>query len=80
MAVTEPNKLIIYDSFVECYTRQRSLLLSARVKTLGKVDMWQNYVHSGTKIASLPSVCAMTLGKEVKILCILGCICRVPEL
>ena len=39
-------------------------MLSVRVKTLGKVYTWQNSVHSGTKIASLPSVCAMTLGKE----------------
>ena len=44
-------------------------LPSVRVKTLGKVYTWQNSVHSGTKIASLPSVCAMTLGKEAKILC-----------
>ena len=35
-------------------------------------------MHSGTKMASLPSVCAMTLGKEAKILCILGRVCRVP--
>ena len=53
-------------------------LSSARVKTLGKVDTWQNSVHSGTKMPSLPSVCAMTLGKEAKILCILGRVCRVP--
>ena len=78
VAVTEPNKLIICGSFAECNTRQRGLLLSVRVKTLGKVYTWQNSVHSGTKIASLPSVCAMTLGKETKILCILGHVCRVP--
>ena len=64
----------------ECYTWQRGILLSARVKTLGKVDTWQNFVHSRTKMASLSSVCAMTLGKEAKILCILGLkwlLCRV---
>ena len=80
VAVTEPNKLIICGSFAECNTRQRGLLLSARVKTLGKVYTWQNSVHSGTKMASLPSVCAMTLGKQAKILCILGLkwlLCRV---
>ena len=80
MTMTEPNKLIICGSFAECYTRQKSLLSSARVKTLGKVDTWQNYVHSGTKMTSLSSVYAMTLGKEAKILCILGRVCRVPEL
>ena len=80
LAVTKPNKMIICGSFAECYTRQRSLLPSARVKTLGKVDTWQNFVHFGTKMTSLPSVCAMTLGKELKILCILGRVCRVLEL
>ena len=80
VAVTEPNKLIIYDSFAECYTRQRGLLPSARVKTLGKVYTWQNVVRSGIKMASLPSVCAMTFGKEAKILCILGRVCRVPRM
>ena len=78
VAVTEPNKLIICGSFAECNTRQRGLLASARVKTLGKVYTWQNSVHFGTKMASLPNVCAMTLGKEAKILCILGRVCRVP--
>ena len=53
-------------------------LSSARVKTLGKVDTWQNSVHSRSKMASLLSVCDMTLGKEAKILCILGHVCRVP--
>ena len=80
VAVTEHNKLIICGSFAECNTRQRGLLPSTRVKTLGKVYTWQNSVHSGTKIASLPSVCAMTLGKEAKILCILGRVCRVPAI
>ena len=36
VAVTEPNKLIICGSFAECNTRQRGLLPSSRVKTLGK--------------------------------------------
>ena len=36
VAATEPNKLIIYGSFAECNTRQRGLLPSSRVKTLGK--------------------------------------------
>ena len=67
VVVTEPNKLIICGSFAECCTQQRGLLPSARVKTLGKVYTWQNSVHSGTKMASLPSVCAMTLGKEANI-------------
>ena len=55
-------------------------LPSARVKIFGKVYMWQNSVHSGTKMASLPSVCAMTLGKDAKILCILGRVCGVPSI
>ena len=78
VAVTKPNKLIICGSFAECNTRKRGLLPSARVKTLDKVYTWQNSVHSGTKMTSLPSVYAMTLDKEAKILCILGCVCRVP--
>ena len=32
-----------------------------------KRDTWQKSVHSGTKMASLPSVCAVTLGKEANI-------------
>ena len=77
VAVTEPNKLIICGSFVECYTRQKGYLSSAIKNTLSKVDTWQNSMHFGTKMAFLPSVCAMTLDKEAKILCILGCVCRV---
>ena len=80
VAVTESNKLIICGSFAECYTWQKGYLSSAMKNTLGKVDTWQNSVHSGTKMPSLPSVCAMTLGKEAKILCILGLkwlLCRV---
>ena len=80
VVVTEPNKLIICGSFAECNTRQRGLLASARVKTLGKVYTWQNSVHFGTKMASLPSVCAMKLGKEAKIPCILGRVCRVRRM
>ena len=56
VVVTEPNKLIICGSFAEYNTRQRGLLPSARVKTLGKVDTWQNSVYSKTKMASLTSV------------------------
>ena len=37
---------------------------SAKVKTLGKTDTWPKSVYSGTKMASLPSVCAVTLDKE----------------
>ena len=78
VAVIEPNKLIICGSFAECNTKQRGLLPSARLKTLGKVYTWQNSVHSGTKMASLPSVCAVTLDKEAKICNILGAsLCRV---
>ena len=53
--------------FAECYTRQRGILPSARVKTLGKEDTWPKYVHSETKMASLPSVCVVTLDKEANI-------------
>ena len=64
MAVTEPNKLVMCGSFAECYTRQKSYLPSAMKNTLGKADTWQNSMHSGAKMASLPSVGAVTLGKE----------------
>ena len=80
VAMTEPNKLIICGSFAECYTRQKSYLPSTMKNTLGKAFTWQKSLHSGTKMASLPSVCARTLGKEAKILCILGRVCRVPSI
>ena len=67
VAMTEPNKLIICGSFAECDTRQKEYLPSAMKNTLGKSDTWQKYVHPRTKMASLPSVCAMTLGKEANI-------------
>jgi len=67
VAVTETNKLIIYDSFAECYTRQKGYLPSAIKNTLGKVDTRQKSVHSETKMASLPSVGAVTLGKDANI-------------
>ena len=62
--MTEPNKLIICGSFAECYTRQKGYLPSAMKNTLGNADTWQKYVHSGAKMASLPSVRAVTFGKE----------------
>ena len=62
--MTEPNKLVICGSFAECYTRQKGYLPSAMKNTLGKTDMWQKSVHSRTKMAYLPSVCAVTLDKE----------------
>jgi len=64
VAVTEPNKLVICGSFTECYTRQKGYLPSVMKNTLGKADTWQKSVHSGAKMASLPSVCIVTLGKE----------------
>ena len=69
VAVTETNKLIICGSFAECYTRQKPYLSSAMKIHLTKRDTWQKSVLSRTKMASLPSVCAMTLSKEAKILC-----------
>ena len=36
VAVTETNKLIICDSFAECYTRQKGYLPSAMKIALGK--------------------------------------------
>ena len=66
VAVTETNKLIICGSFAECYTRQKGYLPSAMKNTLDKADSWQKSVHSGAKMASLPSICAVTLGKETK--------------
>ena len=79
VAATESNKLIIYGSFAECNTRQRGLLPSARVKTLGKVYIWQNSMHSGTKMASLSSVCAVTLDKETNISTFWASLCRVSQ-
>ena len=61
MAVTEPNKLVMCGSFAECYTRQKSYLPSAMKNTLGKANTWQKSVHSGAKMAYLPSACAVTL-------------------
>ena len=61
VAVTEPNKLVICGSIVECYTQQKGYLPSAMKNTLGKADTWQNFVHSRAKMTSLPSV---WLGKE----------------
>ena len=60
-------KIEIYGRFAECYTRQRGILSSARVKTLSKENTWPKSVHSGTKMASMPSVCAVTLRKEANI-------------
>ena len=80
VAVTEPNKLIICGIFAECNTRERGFLPSASCKPLGKVDTWQNSVHPGTKMASLPSVCPMTLGKEAKFYGFWNGLCRVPIL
>jgi hypothetical protein len=54
----------IYGRFAECYTRQRDCLPSACVKTLDKVDTWQNSMLSRTEMVALPSVWAVTLGKE----------------
>ena len=42
----------------------KGYLLSAMKDTLSKADTWQKSVHSGAKMASLSSVCAMTLDKE----------------
>ena len=64
VVVTEPNKLIICGSFAECYTRQKPYLPSAMKIHSAKRDTWQKSMLSGTKMASLPSVCAVTLGKE----------------
>ena len=36
VAATEPNKLIIYGSFAECYTQQKGYLQSAMEITFGK--------------------------------------------
>ena len=80
VVVTEPNKLIICGIFAECNTRERGFLPSASCKPLGKVDTWQNSVHPGTKMASLPSVCPMTLGKEAKFYGFWNGLCRVPIL
>ena len=56
-------KIEIYGRFAECYTRQRGILSSARVKTLSKENTWPKSVHSGTKMASLSSVYTVTLSK-----------------
>ena len=42
----------------------KGYLLSAMKNTLGNVDTWQKSVYSGAKMASLSSVCAVTLSKE----------------
>ena len=47
------------------------------VKTLGEADTWQIYVHSRTKMTSLLSVCAVTLGKEANICTFWARLCRV---
>ena len=62
------------------YTWQRGLLPSARVKTLGKANTWQISMHSGTKMASLSSVCAVTLGKEANICTFWSNLCRVSSI
>ena len=77
VAVTVPNKLIICGSFAECYTRQKGYLPSAMKNTLGKTDMWQKSVHSRTKMASLPSVYAVTLDKDTNICTFWASLCRV---
>ena len=64
VAVTESNNLVICGSFAKCYIRQKGYLPSAMKNTLGKADTWQKSIHSGAKMASLPSVRAVTLGKE----------------
>ena len=67
VAVTKTNKLIICGSFAECYTRQKGYLPSAMENTVDKADTWQKSMHYGTKMAYLPSVCVVTLGKEANI-------------
>ena len=42
-----------------------------------KRDTWQKSMHSGTKMASLSSVCAMTLSKEANICTLWASVCRV---
>ena len=56
------------------------LLPSARVKTLGKANTWQISVHSETKMTSLPSVYAVTLGKEANICTFWASLCRVSSI
>ena len=77
VAVTETNKLIIYGSFAECYTQQKPYLPSAMKIHSAKRDTWQKSVHSGTKMASLPSVCTVTLDKEANICTFWASLCRV---
>ena len=50
------------------------------VKHSAKWTRGKNYVHSMTKMASLPSVCPMTLGKEAKFYGFWNGLCRVPIL
>ena len=80
VAVIEPNKLIICGSFAECYTRQKGYLLSAMENTPSKANTWQKSVHSGTKMASLLSVCVVTLGKEANICTFWASLCRVSDI
>ena len=77
VAMTETNKLIICDSFAECYTRQKPYLPSAMKIHSAKRDTWQKTVLSGTKMASLLSVGAVTLGKEANIYTFWVSLCRV---
>ena len=48
--------------------------------TLGKEDMWPKSVHYETKMASLPSVCAVTLDKEANICTFYASLCRVSSI
>ena len=80
VAVTEQNKLIICGSFAECYTWQKGYLLSTMKNTLGKDGHVAKSVHSGTKMVSLPSVCAVTLGKEANICTFWASLCRVSSI
>ena len=66
--------------FVKCYTWQRGLLPSAKVKTLGKADTWQISVHSRTKMTSMPSVYAATLDKDANICTFWASLCRVSSI
>ena len=42
----------------------KGLFAKCHKNTLGKADTWQKSMHSEAKMASLPSVCAVTLDKE----------------
>ena len=80
VAVTESNNLVICGSFAKCYIRQKGYLPSAMKNTLGKADTWQISVYSGTKMASLPNVCAVTLGKKANICTFWASLCRVSSI